>query len=199
MILIVDYGMGNLKSVYNALSYLNVKNVSVSGDYRDILKADKIIFPGVGAFGKAYEELNNRELLLPLKDVISGGKPFLGICLGLQLLFNESEEAPESKGLGIFPGTIKKFSLSEFKVPHMGWNNVRVMKENPIFKDLPNDFYAYFVHSYFAPVSSETRAVTEYEVEFSSALSSGNIYALQFHPEKSQKAGLKILKNFVNL
>ncbi len=205
MIVISDDGMGNLHSVRKALEVVGAK-ARVSSRAEDILKADKIVFPGVGSFGEAMKELNRRKLVKPIKDAITEGKPFLGLCLGLQLLFERSEEAPGARGLCVLRGEVKRFSRSKeaLKVPHMGWNNVvhssEFMVHRPkILKNIPNNAYMYFVHSYYVK-PKDKRAVlttTNYGTDFASGICKDNVYAFQFHPEKSQELGLRILSNFV--
>ncbi len=200
MITIVDYNMGNLRSVSKAIEHLGEK-VSLGSSPNDIAKAEKLILPGVGAFGDACAELHSLGLFQPIQTYLKSGKPFLGICLGLQLLFESSEESPEAKGLGAFKGTVKLFRSRNVKVPHMGWNHA-VLKQNPILKGLANPSFFYFVHSYYAVPSDENIILgeTEYgEEKFPSILGKGLIFATQFHPEKSQDSGLAILKNFVAL
>ena len=205
MITVIDYGMGNLHSVRKALEVVGA-NAKVSSCAKDILKADKIVFPGVGSFGEAMKELSKRKLVKPIKDAIAAGKPFLGLCLGLQLLFENSEEAPGVKGLGILEGEVKRFKLKGLKVPHMGWNQIVRgaacgALQGKILKDVPGGSYMYFVHSYY--IKPKDRKVvlttTNYGIDFASGVCKDNVYALQFHPEKSQATGLKILKNFVRL
>lgn len=204
MVVIVDYGMGNLKSVYNALCALNA-DVKISSSPSDIDTADKIILPGVGAFGDAMAELEKRRLLEPLKAAIHKRKPLFGICLGLQLLYEYSAEDPGVRGFGVFNGTIRHFEFPQEqtrKVPHMGWNTVRIeKKECPLIKDIPNDSYFYFVHSYYADMhaSEDVLGSTEYGQRFTSMVWRDSVYAAQFHPEKSQQVGLKILENFLGL
>lgn len=200
MIAVIDYGMGNLKSVSNALITLGQK-VVVTRNPQEINDATKVILPGVGAFPECMKNLEKYGLVDVVKTQIQKGKWFLGICLGLQLLFDESEEMGGAKGLGILAGKIKKFEARNLKVPHMGWNEVE-QKENPLlFKNIPDKTFFYFVHSYYLPVSSEfkTGTVTEYGIPFVSSIEHKNILACQFHPEKSQKWGLEVLKNFCEL
>ena len=203
MIAVIDYGMGNLRSVEKALEVAGGKILVVS-DRKGIEGCDKLVFPGVGSFGDAMEELKARRLIDPIKDAIKSGKPFLGLCLGLQLLFKKSEEAPGVRGLGILEGEVKRFRPGALKVPHMGWNNIEIrgqMPENRILDKISNNSYMYFVHSYY--VKPEDKGVvlttTDYGIKFVSAVARNNIYGLQFHPEKSQVVGLKMLKNFVRL
>jgi len=193
--------MSNLRSVAKACEGLGAE-VTVSGDPGRIELAEKLILPGVGAFGHAVAELQSRGLIAPLKAFVAAQKPFLGICLGLQLLFDSSEEAPGISGLGILPGKIARFpGLPGLKIPHMGWNQLSIIrKECPLFKNVPDLSYAYFVHSYFAAAAECTIAAEcTYGVRFTAAAWQNHIFGVQFHPEKSQATGLKILKNFIDL
>jgi glutamine amidotransferase len=203
MIVIIDYGMGNLKSVFNAFCALGA-TVSVSSDPSLILNADRIVLPGVGAFGDAMAELKSRNLTSVIDEVIARKKPFLGICLGLQLLYASSEENYGIAGLNILDGSVKKFLFSsgeKRKVPHMGWNSVAIKNEKcPLLKGVAQNAFFYFVHSYYAELDSRyTLASTEYGIDFSSIVWKDNVFATQFHPEKSQDAGLTVLKNFMEL
>lgn len=200
-IAVLDYGMGNLRSVAKALEAEGA-TVIVSDKARDILKADKLVFPGVGAFRDAISELKSRKLTGPIMEFIGSGKPFLGLCLGLQLLFDRSEEAESCRGLGIIKGKVLRFRSKKLKIPHMGWNQLSgIRKGCPLFKGIPEGSYVYFVHSYYALPEDKTSvsAYTGYGVKFASAIWSDNVYATQFHPEKSQALGLKIMRNFVKL
>ncbi|MFA5093719.1 MAG: imidazole glycerol phosphate synthase subunit HisH [Candidatus Omnitrophota bacterium] len=199
-IAVVDYGMGNLRSASKALEAVGAK-VQVSGKARDILKADKLVFPGVGAFKDAMEELRTRKLIDPIKEFVSSGRPFLGLCLGLQLLFPKSEEAGSCRGLSLIEGKVLKFKPGKLKVPHMGWNRIYAMNGCPLFKGIRDGAYVYFVHSYYALPEDKgfVAAYTDYGVKFASAIWSDNIYATQFHPEKSQELGLQILRNFLKI
>ncbi len=199
MITVVDYGMGNLRSVSKALESLG-GNVKVSACGEDIQKADKLVLPGVGSYGDAVRELHQRNLFEPILDYLKSHRPFLGICLGLQLLFTSSEESPEVSGFGIFPGKVRSFVSSQVKIPHMGWNQIRKRQEHPLLRTIPNGTYFYFVHSFFATPESPqlTLASCTYgDEEFTAILGNERIFATQFHPEKSQQAGLEILKNFL--
>ena len=201
MIAIIDYGAGNLHSVKNALDLLGVDNI-VTGNKEEILSADKVILPGVGAFGDAMKCLEERGLVETVKAVAENGKPFLGICLGLHLLFEESEESPNVKGLGIFKGKIVKIPDNRsLKIPHMGWNNIRITKDSKILKNIGNEPYVYFVHSYYVEAEDESvvSAYTEYGQRLDIAVEQGNVFATQFHPEKSGDTGMEILKNFIAL
>lgn len=196
---IVDYQMGNLRSVQKALQHVGVQAI-ISDDPDQIASADRLILPGVGAFGDAMRELRTRQLIEPITDFIAKNKPFLGICLGLQLLFDEGEEGGTHRGLGVIPGRVVKFELPvEYKVPHMGWNRV-VPRKSPghLFKNLPSNPHFYFVHSYFVqPLEPEVAWLDcDYGGDFCAAVSRENLYATQFHPEKSQLHGLELLKNF---
>lgn len=201
MIGIIDYDAGNIRSVEKALSYLGEKTV-VSRD-PDILKSvDKVILPGVGSFGQAMENLHRYELVPVIRDMIEDGKPFLGICLGLQLLFESSEESPGAEGLGILKGKILKIPSSPgLKIPHMGWNSLHLQNNGRLFRGINEQSYVYFVHSYYLKAEDEeiVRATTEYCTHIHASVEQGNVFACQFHPEKSSDVGLHILKNFVEL
>lgn len=198
MITIIDYGMGNLRSVSKALEHLGAP-CQISSDPARVAAAERLILPGVGAFGDAMAELTRRGLVPAIKDYVATGRPLLGICLGMQVLMDSSEEAPGVAGLGLIPGTVRRFR-TELKVPHMGWNQVRQVAPAPLFKGLPDGEFFYFVHSYYCdPAAGSQDAVagrTDYALDFPSVLWRGNIMATQFHPEKSQTCGLKMLKNF---
>lgn len=201
MIAIIDYGAGNLHSVKNALDFLGADNI-VTGNKEEILSADKVILPGVGAFGDAMKCLEESGLTKTVKAVAESGKPFLGICLGLHLLFEESEESPNVKGLGIFKGKIVKIpDNGSLKIPHMGWNNIHITKDSKILKNIGDEPYVYFVHSYYveAEDSSVVSAYTEYGQRLDIAVERDNVFATQFHPEKSGDTGMEILKNFIAL
>lgn len=201
MIAIIDYDMGNLKSVSKALETLGA-DVCVTRDPNKIKDADKIVLPGVGAFPMCMENLKNYGLMDPVKDSIKAGKWFLGICLGLQLLFEESEEHGGANGMGILKGRVLRFDFqSAMKIPHMGWNGINKKGEPLLLKEIPDESSFYFVHSYYvAPEdTSITATETDYGISFCSSIEKDNILACQFHPEKSQKLGLKILENFAKL
>ena len=203
MITVIDYGMGNLRSVSKALEFLGAK-VKVSSSVSEVEKADKLVFPGVGAFSDCMDEVNKRNLQEPIKDFIKSGKPFLGICMGLQLLFESSEEAPGVEGLKILKGKVEKFKMPNLKVPQIGWNQIELTakgKANRLFNGIDNEEFFYFVHSYYAVPENEDIIIakTNYGLDFCSAINSNNIFATQFHPEKSQKKGLKVLENFITL
>lgn len=201
-IAIVDYQMGNLRSVQKALEKVGAQ-AHVTSQVSEIEMADKIVLPGVGAFGDAMRELQQRQLIEPLKRMIDEDRCFLGICLGLQLLFERGYEGGLHQGLGILKGEVRKFDLpSQYKVPHMGWNSLIVEQPNcPLMRGLPESAQVYFVHSFYAvPIDPQvTAASTDYGGSFCSAVGRGNLFATQFHPEKSQEVGLELLKNFVRL
>ncbi len=198
MIAIVDYDAGNLKSVSKALDALGQEN-RITGDPREILSADKVILPGVGSFGDAMTQLKKRGLDLILKETAENGTPLLGICLGLQVLFESSEESPGVEGLGILKGHILRIPDSEgLKIPHVGWNSLHLQNEGRLFKGLKEDSYVYFVHSYYLKAAEEeiVKATTEYGVTIHASVEKDNVFACQFHPEKSSTVGAKILTNF---
>lgn len=197
MIAIIDYGVGNLRSVQKALQRSGGKDVRITCDPADIKAADKVVLPGVGAIGAAMERLNALDLVGPVKDAIGSGKPFLGICVGFQLLFEKSFEFGETDCLGCVPGVIERFH-DAVKVPQMGWNGLK-MTTCPLWKGLPEQTDVYFCHSFYAKPkdTSVIAAETHYGITYCSAVWKENIFGVQFHPEKSQTAGLKILENFV--
>ncbi len=202
MIAIADYGAGNMASVGKALAFLG-ENPVITGDPDEIKKADKVIVPGVGAFEDAMKKLNNLGLVKTLREYAALGRPIFGICLGLQLFFESSEESQENvEGLGLLPGKLVKFPEKKgFKIPHMGWNSLHIKEGSRLFAGIPDESYVYFVHSYYLQAKNEedVAATSEYIVPFHAAVESGNIFATQFHPEKSGEVGLSILKNFLNL
>jgi imidazole glycerol-phosphate synthase subunit HisH len=201
MICVLNYGSGNVGSVYNVLKFLGY-NVIISNNKTDIQNASHLILPGVGAFKSSMKKINDS---IPLdileKEVIKNGKPFLGICVGMQVLANRGDEGGVSMGLGWIPGVIEKIKTDKVPLPHIGWNNIKVTKETEVFNGLKaiNDFY--FVHSYafFGVVEENILAKVEYETSIVAAVNKDNIYGVQFHPEKSQRAGQVILKNFLNI
>jgi glutamine amidotransferase len=198
MIAIIDYGMGNLRSVHKAFEAVGHESV-VTREARIIADASHVVLPGVGAFGDCMANLEQYGLIDPICAAIKSGKPFLGICLGLQLLFTESEEFGTNKGLGIIPGRVRKFVLdTTLKVPHMGWNEVEIVRPAPPFEGIRTGSHCYFVHSYYVEPADAgvTAAVTDYGHRFTSAVWKDNIVACQFHPEKSQAIGLELIKNF---
>lgn len=198
MIAVVDYGMGNLHSVAKALEKVGGE-VLVSHQAAELGRAEKMVLPGVGAFADARAELERRGLLEAVTRHIRSGRKFLGICLGLQLLFDTSSEDGRHPGLGIVAGEVVRFRTSGLKVPHIGWNTLELRQDVPLFDGVPQHSCAYFVHSYYVVPSDEsvTAALTEYGERFTSAVATDNIWATQFHPEKSQRVGLRMLENFV--
>ncbi len=196
MIAVVDYGMGNLRSVQKAFEHVGAKAVIVDRA-EDIDAAERVVLPGVGAFGDAMNNLKTAGLIAPIVRAISEGRPFLGICLGLQLMFAESEEMGQHRGLDILPGKVKRFPEGQ-RVPQIGWNEVRIQRETALLDGVPDRSYFYFVHSFF--VASERDedvvGVTDYGIDYASIAGNDRAFGVQFHPEKSQDAGLKILKNF---
>lgn len=206
MIAIIDYDMGNLRSVQKGLERVGHPSL-ITRKPKEILNATHILLPGVGAFKDCMENLNKYNLIEPILESINKGKPFMGICLGLQLLFAESEEFGTNKGLDIIKGRVKRFTFNEverLKIPHMGWNNIQFTvngQGSSIFKDVPDSSYFYFVHSYYVVPDDNniTASKTTYGIDFTSSILKDNIFACQFHPEKSQKLGSVILKNFGNL
>ena len=198
MIAIIDYDAGNLKSVEKALKYLG-QDVIVSRDSSEILQADKVILPGVGSFGDAMNNLDHFNLVDTIKKVAENDTPFLGICLGLQLLFEKSDETPGAEGLGILKGKIVKIPPAPgLKIPHMGWNSLHLQNNGRLFQGIPEQTYVYFVHSYYLQAEEPeiVKATTEYSTCIHASVEKDNVFACQFHPEKSSKWGLKILENF---
>ena len=201
MIAIIDYDAGNIKSVEKAMKLLK-QEVVVTRDPETILSADKVILPGVGAFADAMEKIRHYGLEETIHEVVEKNIPFLGICLGLQLMFESSDEGPGVKGLGLLPGKILRIPKSgDLKIPHMGWNSIEIKPQAKLFKDIPNQSYVYFVHSYYLKAQDEqiVAASTEYSTHIHASVESGNVFACQFHPEKSSDIGLQILKNFSEL
>ncbi len=196
MIAIVDYKAGNLRSVERALQHLNL-DCRITGDHDEIMAAERLIFPGVGAAGKAMETILERGLDNTLREFIATGKPFMGICLGSQIILDHSSE-DDTVCLGILPGEVKKFEEIELKIPHMGWNNITVRQEHPVLANLSSEHQFYFVHSYYTVPQRPEDALAEcsYGMTFSCVLGHGNVVATQFHPEKSGRPGLQILENF---
>jgi len=197
MIAIIDYRAGNLRSVERALKHLGLV-CAITGDPGEIEAAERVIFPGVGAAGKAMETILDKGLDRTIRSVIDRGTPFLGICLGTQIIFQESEEDGNTGCLGVIPGKVRRFPEMGEKIPHMGWNTLRRMKEHPLLAGVDKDAWFYFVHSYYPDPSLPEDAVarTFYGLEFTSVVSRGNVFATQFHPEKSGRPGLRILANF---
>jgi len=199
MIAIIDYGMGNLKSVTNAFKRLGA-DVVITQEREVIWASNAIVLPGVGAFGKCVENLKRLQLFDFIKEIIIQGKLYLGICLGMQILFEESEEAPGVKGMGVVKGKVPRFT-GDVKVPHMGWNNIEIIKTHPIFEGIDRGSHFYFVHSFFCKPEEEevTATTTTYGFVFASSVQRGNVFACQFHPEKSLRIGLQLLRNFIQL
>jgi imidazole glycerol phosphate synthase glutamine amidotransferase subunit len=200
MITIVDFGIGNLRSLAKAVEHLGAEN-ELTGDPELIARAEKLLLPGDAHFGDAMREITSRGLTDPLLAYARTGRPLLGICVGMQVLMDSSEEAPGVAGLGLIPGTVRRFQ-TQLKVPHMGWNTVRqVQPACPLFRDIPDQSYYYFIHSYYVSPSEAGAAaiagVTDYSLDYPSILCRDNVMATQFHPEKSQRWGLKLLENFL--
>lgn len=198
MIAIIDYGMGNLRSVQKGFEQVGHQAV-ITADPAELAAAERLVLPGVGAFGDGMAELHARQLVEPIRAAVAAGKPVLGICLGQQLLFERGYEGGEYEGLGLLPGEVVRFELPRtFKVPHMGWNQLQPVRPSPLLADLPSGVHMYFVHSYYVrPREREVvTAETDYGLLFASVVDRGRLYATQFHPEKSQADGLRILRNF---
>jgi glutamine amidotransferase len=208
MIAVIDYGAGNLRNVCKALEHVGTQPLLTS-DVREIQQADKIVLPGVGAFADCLQGLKSRGLFEPLRQLALGGKPLLGICVGMQLLFDVGEEMGQWPGLGLIPGRVVRFTWNgvqsqgephqTLKVPHIGWNQIEPQREHPLLRDVPAGSYAYFVHS-FHPTTADPAhviATTCYGYDFASVVANRNIWGIQFHPEKSQDVGLRMLRNFV--
>lgn len=202
MIALIDYDAGNLKSVEKALLHLG-EEVTITRDQRTLLSADKVILPGVGAFEDAMKKLHKYDLVNTIREIVAKGTPFLGICLGLQLMFERSDESENDvEGLGILPGEILRIpKRDDLKIPHMGWNSIKIKEGAKLFKNIPQDSYVYFVHSYYLKAKNEedVAATTEYCTHIHASVEHENVFACQFHPEKSGEVGLQILKNFAQL
>ena len=201
MIAIIDYDAGNIRSVEKAMAKLG-QEVWITRDRERIMNADKVILPGVGSFGDAMAHLREYNLVEVIKDVVAEKKPFLGICLGLQLLYESSEETPGVEGLGILKGKILRIPEQEgLKIPHMGWNSLHLQNDGRLFRGIKQNPYVYFVHSYYLKAEEEetVKATTEYSVNIHASVEKDNVFACQFHPEKSGDLGLQILKNFAEL
>ncbi len=198
MIGLIDYNMGNLRSVAKALEFLGATPKLVSSA-EELRQCDSLLLPGVGNFGDGMRELEKRNLSNTIREMVKEGHPFLGICLGMQMLFDSSEEAPGVTGLGIVPGTVRHFPEVGEKIPQIGWNQVKMIKAMPANQHWPEDGFAYFVHSYYCVPTdpSMVAGVTDYIVNFAACVGFDNVFACQFHPEKSQKNGLELLKSFV--
>ncbi len=201
MIAIIDYDAGNIKSVEKAFEYIGEKTI-VTRDREEILRADKVVLPGVGAFGDAMKKLYDYNLVDTIKEVVNRKIPFLGICLGMQLLFETSDEALGVKGLGILPGRILRIpDKPGFKIPHIGWNSLELTNNGRLYRGIDEQAYVYFVHSYYLKSNDENivKASTEYVTHIHASVEKDNVFACQFHPEKSGDVGLMILKNFAKL
>ena len=199
MVAVIDYDAGNIKSVEKAMVALG-EDVVVTGREEDILSADHVILPGVGAFGDAMDKLHRYRLVEVIKEVADSGTPFLGICLGLQLLFESSEESEGATGLGILPGKIVRLPEDQgLKIPHIGWNSLRYPNRGRLFEGIPEQSYVYFVHSYYLQADDQeiVTATTEYAAHIHASVERQNVFACQFHPEKSSDVGMKILRNFL--
>ncbi len=199
MIAIVDYGMGNLRSVQKAFEQVGAEAL-VTDDLQTIARAPAVVLPGVGAFGDAMTNLRAKGLDVTVRQAIEEGRPFLGICLGLQLLFQESEEMGRHQGLGVFEGRVLRFNVG-LKVPHIGWNQIHLRKVCPLLAGIADSAFAYFVHSYYVQPNDPdiVLASTDYEIDYASIVGQDNVFGIQFHPEKSQDVGLRILRNFVDM
>lgn len=197
MTVIVDYGAGNLRSVENTLAALKAEYV-VTNEPEIVQQAAKLILPGVGHFGQMMRALDELRLREPVKERIRAGIPFLGICIGLQCLFEGSEESPGSEGLGIFAGTVKRF-VGDVRIPHMGWNSLALHKPSRLLNGLGESPFTYFAHSYYAPIVDATAATCTYVQPYSAVLEQNNVHAVQFHPEKSGTVGLRVMDNFLQL
>ncbi len=195
MISIFDYGAGNLRSVQNTLGAIGA-DYELIRDAAGIRKTTKLILPGVGHFGQMMRALDDLDVRGALVESILSGVPFLGICLGMQALFTSGEEAPEERGLGIYPGEVKRFQ-GEMRIPHMGWNQLERVRESMLLRDTGDKPYVYFAHSYYAPVVPQTAATCDYSLPYTAVLEQDNVCGVQFHPEKSGDLGLKIVRNFV--
>ena len=200
MITIIDYGMGNLRSVQKAFESLGARAI-VTDSATTVRRAQQLVLPGVGAFGDAMQELHRRKLVEPILERIKAGTPFLGLCLGLQLLFERSEESPGVRGLGVLRGRVRRLPRrpASLKIPHMGWNQLKRVNGCPLLRGVEDGAFVYFVHSYYAAPADEqiVAATTTYGASFPSVISRGHVAATQFHPEKSQRIGLTMLKNFL--
>jgi glutamine amidotransferase/cyclase len=196
VIALLNYGAGNVGSVLKAVKHLGYA-AEVMDRPESLRSAEKIIFPGQGHFGSMMRALEERRLLQPLRELLAAGTPFLGICLGLQALYEGSEEAPEVSGLGLLPGRVTRFQ-GVFKVPHIGWSQMEIRSNTGLFRGVADGSFVYYCHSYYGPATKESSAVTQYGQTFAAGLEMKNIWAVQFHPEKSGEVGLKVLRNFLN-
>lgn len=196
MIALLDYGAGNLGSVLKAIRYLG-HEAEIASRSEQIVSAAKLIFPGQGHFGAMMEGLAQRQMIEPLREFVDSGKPFFGICLGLQALYEGSDEAPNVAGLALLPGRVTRFE-GVFKVPHVGWSQLEIARPSRILREVPGGSFVYFCHSYYGPVTPESAATTEYGQRYASVVERGNVSAVQFHPEKSGEIGLRVLRNFLD-
>jgi glutamine amidotransferase len=202
MLAVIDYGAGNLRSVVHALKHLQAENIQIVQNSSELEGAKKIILPGVGAFGAGMQKLHEQKLVEPIREAIANGMPYLGICLGMQFLFENSDEMGNHEGFGILSGKVTRFpTFEELKVPHMGWNVLNPQQKSLLLENLPDNPYAYFVHSYYCVPEDETDILitVDYGIPFTAAVERGSVYGVQFHPEKSQQVGLQILSNFLTL
>lgn len=200
MLAVIDYGAGNLRSVMHALKHLHVTDVQLVQTPDQLQGADKIILPGVGAFGAGMDKLHEQALVDPIREAVDAGVPYFGICLGMQFLFESSDEMGEHEGFGILPGSVTRFpKFEDLKVPHMGWNQLQPTRESTMLAGLPDDAYAYFVHSYYCvPENPDDVLITvDYGIPFTAGVERDNVFGVQFHPEKSQTVGLQLLRNFL--
>ena len=202
MLAVVDYGAGNFGSVMHALNYLEAEDICIVQEPAQLEGADKIILPGVGAFGAGMQKLHEQNLVDPVCEAIGNGTPYLGICLGMQFLFEYSDEMGTHEGFGVLPGSVTRFPEFEaLKVPHMGWNQLDIQRESALLKSIPSESYAYFVHSYYCkPAQKDDVLITvDYGIPFTAGVQRDHIYGVQFHPEKSQQTGIQLLRNFLAL
>lgn len=200
MLAVIDYGAGNLRSVLHALMSLGVESMRVVRAPHELRGADKVILPGVGAYGAGMQRLHEQDLVQAIKDTIIAGTPFLGICVGMQMLFERSDEMGDHEGLGVLPGYVTRFPEKPgYKVPHMGWNQLCPTRPSRLLNNLPAESFAYFVHSYYCVPADpdDTLISVDYGIPFAAAVQHGNIFGVQFHPEKSQRTGLQLLTNFL--
>jgi glutamine amidotransferase len=200
MIVIIDYGAGNLRSVRNTLTHLGADVITASTPDQ-LVGAEKIVLPGVGAFGAGIKALRAAGFEEPIKAAVAAGVPLIGICLGMQYLFESSDEMGRYTGLGLLPGRVTRFPANGLKVPHMGWNQLHIRRANPLLAGVESGAYAYFVHSYYVEAAEpgDVIATTDYGLDYASVVARGNLFGIQPHPEKSQSVGLQILKNFVEM
>jgi glutamine amidotransferase len=202
MLAVIDYGAGNLRSVMHALKHLQAENVKLVHEPKDLEGAEKIILPGVGAFGASMQQMHKQGLVEPIREAVKSGIPYLGICVGMQMMFDYSDEMGTHEGIGLMKGYVTRFPADMgLKVPHIGWNVLEPCFTSPLIKDLPEGSYGYFVHSYYCvPAnSSDTLIATDYGIRFAAAVQHENLYGVQFHPEKSQRMGLQLLRNFLDI